>query len=148
MANEVWGLLGDLQFEARSAPDTLSFSESQAFAELPLIQSKPVVQWVGTDLREIRMSFFFSYSWCRPSEKLKELQEILAAHEPLAFSLGEGRYNGNYVLVSIDGTVGKTLPSGELLELGVRVSLLETTDEPIEGEQGAIIQVSPFEVVR
>lgn len=130
MTTQTWGLLGQLKFAAVDSPDSLSVTESESFAEIPLIQSKPVTQWVGSELRDLKMSFFFDYGWCNPAAKLKQLQEMLAAHQPLSFSFGEGNYNGNYYLENIDGSVSKTLPSGEMLELSVKVSLKETTDLP------------------
>ena len=167
MANESWGLLGDLKFLAADSPDSLSVSESESFAEIPLIQSKPVTQWMGSELRDLKMSFFFDYGWCNPAAKLKQLQSMLSAHQPLFFSFGEGNYNGNYYLENIDGSVSKTLPSGEMLELNVKVSLKETTDLPPVSEpensdgsvnaRGGIFQLqstkqqpkkSPFERVR
>ena len=152
MSGEIWGLLGSLQFKAVDSPDSFSVAESESFAEIPLIQEKAVTQWVGPDLRRLRMSFSFDYSWCIPSAKLAELQELLAAHEPLAFSFGEGNYNANYLLMSIDETVTKTLPTGEILELSVRVTLQETTEEPVDDgateatDTGTI--ANPFERVR
>lgn len=155
MAGEIWGLLGPLSFKAIDSPDSFSVSESESFAEIPLLQSKPVMQWVGSDLREFRMSFLFDYGWCNPSDKLKQLQDLLVAHEPLAFSLGEGNYNGNYYLLSVAGSVDNMLPTGELLGLSVRVTLKETTDLPVDEEQPELIGLtnlspkkSPFEQVR
>jgi phage protein U len=137
MTEAVWGLLGQLKFKAADTPGSLSVSESESFAELPLIQAKPITQWVGSELRDLKMSWEFDYSWCNPAAKLKELQAMLTAHEPLTFSFGAGNFNGNYYLEKLDSTVQRTLPSGEITELGVSVQLKETLDEPKPVEEPA-----------
>jgi phage protein U len=131
MSDIVWGLLGNLKFTAFGAPESLSLKESEDFAEIPLIGTKPVSQWVGTGLREVKLSIGFEYGWCNPATKYKELQTILTTHEPVALSIGDGTLNGNYYLQSIDGSVSSTLPTGEILAMQVSLSLTETTDEPV-----------------
>lgn len=108
------------------------------------IGQKPLLQATGDELNTLEMSFIFTAGWCKPDEQLKRLQEAMNAKQPLALGWGNGRFDGNYVIESLDSEITDTLPTGEVLALTVDVSLLETTDEPV----AAAPEPSPYLNVR
>lgn len=137
-SKQPWGQLGDLEFELAVSPRSFSYQEKTSFAEIPRIDAKPLQQWVGDELRKIKMSFRFGRPWCDPDEQLRRLQDVLADHQPQSLILGSGTFRGYYLLESIDATLQKTDAAGVTTFLEVNVELTETVDVPEEDEPVAL----------
>jgi len=60
----------------------------------------------------------------------KRLQEAMRAAQPMFLGVGQGRFNGYYVIESLGSTVQSTLDTGEISSLSVKVELMETLDKP------------------
>lgn len=137
-SKQPWGQLGDLEFELTVAPRSFSAQQKTSFVEVPRIDEKPLLQWVGDDLRSIKMGFRFGRPWCDPDAQLRRLQDELANHQPLSLILGDGVFRGYYLLESIDATLLQTDAEGKTMFLEVSVELKETTDVPEESEPVAL----------
>jgi phage protein U len=141
---ELWGALGDIQFEIFNAPLGAKYSEKSNYVEQRRILSKPVLQLVGEELQKIALTFRFSSGWCSPNEELKKLQEARVLAEPMTLVLGSGRFQGNYVIEDIKVTTLQTQIDGTVDLIIVEVNLLEVDElpEPVL----TISQAQPFEV--
>lgn len=137
----IWGVLGEIQFQAQDTPESLKFKQSVRFADLSRTEGKSLLQWLGADLTTATMAFSFDAGWCNPDEKLEQLQQAMADHEPMFLGLGAGRFKGYYLIEALSTVVKQTLTTGEAIALQVSVTLTETTEKP---QAKTELKKSPF----
>ena len=126
----VWALLGNIQLQLDEAPVRFEASERTRYTRIPRIEQKPTLQWLGDDLRTLRLGFRFNASWCNPEEQFRRLQEARQTREPMDLIVGGGEFRGYYLIEEIQAQVQQTDGEGNLLWLSVPVTLTETTDRP------------------
>ena len=146
MANAelVWGTLGDRVFRASESPDSFRFSQSTRYEQLGRIDQKPLLQGTGDELNKLQLSFVFIAPASNPSDSLKLLQDALTAREPMFLNTASVRFQGYYLIESIEISVSDTLPTGEIINAVASVSYIETTDRP----DGTPIETNPYVQVR
>ena len=125
-----WALLGDIQIQLDEAPLRFEASERTRYTRIPRIEQKPTLQWIGDELRALRLEFRFNASWCNPEEQLRRLQTARQNREPMDLIVGGGEFRGYYLIEQIQAQVQQTDGQGNLLWLTVPVTLTETTDRP------------------
>lgn len=138
-----WGALGTISFKADESPAAMRVKEATEWVEMPRIDAKALLQNVGHKLTEIDLSFTFSAGWCNPEQQLQRLRTAMLERQPMF--LAWGGYDGYYVVKDVSSVVRDTLPTGEVLHMGVTVSLLETMDRPTPIIVDAVL---PFLTVR
>ena len=137
----VWALLGDIQIQLDEAPIRFEASERTRYTRISRIEQKPTLQWLGDELRTLRLEFRFNASWCNPDEQFRRLQEARQTREPMDLIVGGGEFRGYYLIEEIQAQVQQTDGEGNLLWLSVPVTLTETTDRP----EPEVIARDPFQ---
>lgn len=121
----MYAQLGDIQFEGLKGFDSFSGTRSTNFAEHSKIESKPRLQRVGTNLEEIRIGVRFHASFCNPEVELAALDTKRENAEVLPLILGNGSYEGDFVIVAIERTKEIDDKQGNIISLVCNLSLKE-----------------------
>src|SRR5574337_846 len=121
----MFALLGDLQFDLITYFDGFESQFGTDFAEHPLIEGKPRLQFIGDKLDEIRIQLAFHLHYCDPEAELAKLKDALAAHQAMALVLGNGDYKGWFVLTDVQATSKHTDKAGTLIALEAGITLRE-----------------------
>ncbi|WP_249605386.1 phage tail protein [Chromobacterium sp. IRSSSOUMB001] len=121
----MYAVLGNIEFDLISYFDGLEQRSGSDFAEHGRIGGKPVLQFVGDKLDEIRIDLVLHASYCQPDEELQKLQAARQQHQALAFVLGNGDYKGRFVIAELQSTGRQTDRSGSLLAVEAQLSLRE-----------------------
>lgn len=121
----MFALLGDVQFDPITYFDGFESQFGADYAEHPLIEGKPRLQFVGDKLDEIRIQLAFHLHYCDPEAELVKLKDALAAHQAMALVLGNGDYKGWFVLTDVQATSKHTDKAGTLIALEASITLRE-----------------------
>lgn len=121
----MFALLGDVQFDIIAYFDGFESQFGADYAEHPLIEGKPRLQFVGDKLDEIRIQLAFHLHYCDPDAELVKLKDALAAHQAMALVLGNGDYKGWFVLTDVQATSKHTDKAGTLIALEASITLRE-----------------------
>lgn len=121
----MFALLGDVQFDLITYFDGFESQFGADYAEHPLIEGKPRLQFVGDKLDEIRIQLAFHLHYCDPEAELAKLKDALAAHQAMALVLGNGDYKGWFVLTDVQATSKHTDKAGTLIALEASITLRE-----------------------
>lgn len=121
----MFALLGDVQFDMITYFDGFESQFGANYAEHPLIEGKPRLQFVGDKLDEIRIQLAFHLHYCDPEAELAKLKDALAAHQAMALVLGNGDYKGWFVLTDVQATSKHTDKAGTLIALEASITLRE-----------------------
>ncbi|RIQ63480.1 phage tail protein [Bordetella avium] len=121
----MFALLGDVQFDLITYFDGFESQFGADYAEHPLIEGKPRLQFVGDKLDEIRIQLAFHLHYCDPEAELVKLKKALAAHDAMALVLGNGDYKGWFVLTDVQATSKHTDKAGTLIALEASITLRE-----------------------
>lgn len=116
---------GDVQFDLITYFDGFDSQFSVDYAEHPLIEGKPRLQFVADKLDEIRIQLSFHFHYCDPEAELAKLKKALATHEAMAMVLGNGDYKGWFVLTDVQAISKQTDPGGTLIALEATITLRE-----------------------
>lgn len=132
-------ILGNIQFEAITSPDSISRTDATTYAKHNLASGKPRLQPVANELEEISMSFKLRAEFCDPTQSVLKLKSAKDQFEVMPLILGNGRYLGDYVITSITETPTQTLSDGAIIEMTVQVSLQEfaSVDKVAQQQQAA-----------
>ena len=71
----MFALLGDVQFDLITYFDGFESQFGADYAEHPLIEGKPRLQFVGDKLDEIRIQLAFHLHYCDPEAELAKLKD-------------------------------------------------------------------------
>ena len=121
----MFALLGDIQFDLITYFDGMDAQFGADFAEHPLIEGKPRLQWVGDRLDEFRIDLSFHAWFCQPEAELVRLRQALQAHMAMSFVLGNGDYKGWFVLTDVQAMSRQTDQYGTLTSLEATITLRE-----------------------
>lgn len=117
--------LGSITFEGLQGFTSLDSTIEANYVQHALIDNKPRLQRVGTNLEEINAAIRLHTAFCVPENELAKLYEMLAKSETQPLTNGAGDYFGKFVLTSIQLTTTKTYANGRLLECEASIKLLE-----------------------
>ena len=143
----MWALLGDVQFELLFAPEQADLTARYNYAEHPVIEGKPKVQWTGDALKERNWTIRLHSVFCDPDVVMIAIRSMAGQHQAQALSLGTGEFLGRYVITEIHeltlvtdaagGTVSQTADIRLKEWIGQAASdsgeAVATTDQPVAG---------------
>jgi len=122
----MFAVLGEVPFEIVGSPEAFSDSRGYDYAEQRVVQARPRLQWLADDLMTIRMEMLLHLSFTNPTASLLLLRQAAEAHSAMPLIFGNGDFRGYFVITRID-TVSRQLSGvGEIIAIGVRVSLRES----------------------
>lgn len=144
MADALFGLLGDIEFDLSTSPNGFRVSERSKFAEHPKIESTPTLQWTGDELNELNFTFRFAAHWCNPDERVRVLRSARLKHTAMRLVVGNNVFKGSYVIQEVRSEIRRTDGTGKLVWVDVEVNLKES-DAVAAGASGSSgIGKSPF----
>lgn len=146
----MYAKLGDYIFENLIGFDSMTKTSAEKFAAHEVIEGKPILQHVGADLDEIRLSFLLHSRFCVPEDEIRVLNALKSSATILPFVTGAGEYQGDFVIESIDEDTFKTDSFGNIIEIILSISLLEHARIDIGGaaKQAAIDQAFATDLKR
>ncbi|GFM85416.1 hypothetical protein PSCICO_08150 [Pseudomonas cichorii] len=121
----MFAVLGKLEFEVASGITGMEQRGTADWAEHPLIKGKPKLEWIGEGLEEITFTMQLHPWLGDPEVRLRNLRELKAKHEPLAFVLGSGEYLGTFVVTDISSVPKRASADGRIFSTAVQVGLRE-----------------------
>lgn len=117
--------LGDIKFEALLGFESFTDSIEATYAEHALINRKPHLQRTGDGLKEFTGKINFHSSFCVPENEHQKLENKRFTGEIMPLIYGNGKYEGDYILVSITRTPLQTDPTGAYVYITCDISLKE-----------------------
>lgn len=120
--------LGSIKFEGLRSLDTLSDKIGTNYAEHALIEGKPRLQRVGTNLREFQATGLLHAAFCNPEAEYDALDKARQDAEVLPLVYGNGFYEGDFVITEISRTPENTDAQGNYIALRVSMTLKEFVD--------------------
>lgn len=125
MHAEVWGLLGDIEFQMADAPDAFDHKHSIDLPEHDLIEGRPAVQYTGENLQTLKLDFTFHSDWCDPDERVKQLWFIMLQHKPQRLVLGKGTFKERWLISQISSKLTRTDHLGRTVTIACTIDLKE-----------------------
>lgn len=119
--------LGDIKFELITYFNGWDETVSYNYAQHDRIENKPILQYLGKNLREENIHLNFHRSFCVPEDELKKIIEVADKATPLKFIKGNGEYVGVFIIEEIGKTTEQTSPEGDILSIQVNLRLKEYT---------------------
>lgn len=121
----MYAQLGNIVFERLVGFYSFDHTKEANIVEHALIDGRPRLQRVGTNLDKVRIDILFHVAFCSPEEQIKALDSARDESEIMPFVLGNGENIGTFVIKST--TVNhKHLDSiGNIIEASVSVDLME-----------------------
>jgi phage protein U/ElaB/YqjD/DUF883 family membrane-anchored ribosome-binding protein len=125
-------------------PTGMDSSQAYNYAEHPVIEGKPLLQYIGDGLETFNIQIRFHVSYCTPGLELKRLRAEAAKHQALPLLFANGTYKGRYVITGIDVTTEITADDGSLMSVDVKTTLKEWVDtDPLGSKQAAQQKIAP-----
>lgn len=121
----MYAALGTVEFDLVSYWSDFSHQQGVDFAEHALIGKKPRLQFVGDKLDTLNIGMKFHFAHVDPEAELAKLRTAMSAKRPLRLVLGNGRYEGRFVIESIGHDQWRCLRDGTKLHISVQVGLKE-----------------------
>src|SRR5688572_4243983 len=117
--------LGDIVFEGLVGFQSFSGNSEENYAEHATILNKPRLQKLGSKLDTRELSIRFHISFCDPELELNKLMEAKKKGQILPFTLGNGRYLGDFVIQKMGEDIQQLTVGAAIHEVIVSISLLE-----------------------
>lgn len=140
----MYAKLGNITFENRKGftgsvgLNEFSKASSVTYAEHKPLSGKPLLQATGPSLSEVTLSMRFHASFCNPEEELSAMKSSMENFEVLPLLLGNGRKEGEFVIMSINNVVEDADAEGNVFSYMVNCTLKEyTTPDRLRAEQEA-----------
>lgn len=121
----MYAQLGSIQFTTLKGFTGFTTTEETNIVEHALIEGKPKLQRLGTNLDTIELTMLFDVAFCIPQSEIDALNNSREAGEILPLVMGNGRFVGNFVIKSVNSTVLHSADDGTVLQAEVNASLLE-----------------------
>lgn len=121
----MYAQLGNYIFERLIGFESLTKSSAEKFAAHDVIEGKPILQHVGAELDEYRITFMLHSRFCVPEDEIKALSGLKSSATVLPFSTGAGDYKGDFVIASMDEDTYRTDADGNIIEAIISLYLTE-----------------------
>jgi phage protein U len=141
-------ILGAIGFGRLTSPVAYTSRTAASYAELNVIDGKPLLQYTGDGLQQISLDFFFHAEFCDPQYVWDSLSTLLAEHQALRLFQGDGLVVGQFVILDLARDTITAGENGALIAFDCRMELLEYVDsEPLltskaeqQGQAAALTQ--------
>lgn len=121
----MFAVLGDIPFEVVGSPESIESERVYDFAEHRVIESKPVLQWMGDGLERLKFDLRLHASFTNPAAQLALLRHTAAAHLALPLVFGNGGFRGYFVIESIGVRSQQLSAKGTPIAIGIALALRE-----------------------
>lgn len=128
----MYSQLGNIVFKGLKGYRAFQSTRETNFAQHPVIEGKPKLQRVGTNLEELALSIQFHASFCTPETEIAAMESARASATVLPFVSGTGEYFGTFVIKSLRKTMEELGTDGSIKFCTVEIELLEfATSDPL-----------------
>ena len=134
----MWAMLGDIRMELLRAPETADLSTKYNYAEHPVIEGKPKLQWSGDALKERNWTIRLHRAFCDPDAVMTAMRSMADKHQALPLSLGSGQYLGRYVVTEIHEQMLVTDAAGATVAQTADLKLKEWVGQDSSGTGEAV----------
>lgn len=121
----MYAQLGDIVFQGLIGFNSFDHSKEANLVEHALIDGKPILQRVGTNLDKIRIDIMFHVAFCNPEAQLRAMDSARDNGDVLPFILGNGTDLGDFVIKSTSQTTKQLDGNGGIREVTLSVELVE-----------------------
>jgi phage protein U len=121
----MFAILGNIPFEVLGSPERMESKRGYDYAAHPVVEDKPLLQWVGDSLQTITLELMFHASFTNPAAQLAMLEAAASDHQARALVFGSGEYRGYFVVTSLSVTSRVLGPSGQAIAIQARLVLTE-----------------------
>jgi len=118
--------LGDMKLFGVNGIDSFSSSTEANYVQHALIEGKPRLQRVGTNLETLTITFKLNALYCVPEEELTKWYELLNDSKVQYLTNQAGDYYGNFVVKSLKHDIIKQSSEGKIHHTEVTIELLES----------------------
>lgn len=139
--------LGDYIFEGIKLPQSWAGSFATNYAQIPIIDGKPVVQKTGEKLIEFDITAEFRDEFCTPADEVEALQLYRINGNVLQLTGGDGVNYGRYVITDISIVNVRASNDGYVSAIQASIKLLEynTTATTVKQTGAALKSSAPVE---
>lgn len=127
----MYAQLGNIIFTPVKGFTDVSVTSETNLVEHALIDGKPKIQRVGTNLETMEITILFDVAFCTPQSEVDALNSSREAGEVMPLVMGSGRFVGNYVIKSVQQTKVHEATDGTLLQAEVSLSLMEFANKQL-----------------
>jgi phage protein U len=138
MSTAPYAVLGTIEFNVIAYWSGIDQQQGLDFAEHALVGRKPRLQFVGEKLDTVKIDLKFHASYCDPEAELKKLRDAMAEKKVLRLVMGDGRYQGSFVIEILGNVHRKTSAKGTKLIIEASLGLKEYVEpKPLEAKRAA-----------
>lgn len=128
--------LGEYKFEGLKLPLSWGINFATNYAQIPIIDGKPVVQRLNEKLVEQELTVLFSDEFCNPKTELNALQLYRRNGNVLPLTGGDGTNYGKYVITEISVINERADHTGYISAISASIKLLEYNASATEIQSG------------
>jgi len=121
----MFALLGEILFEVLISPEAFRASNAYSYAEHKVIEARPRLQWLSTDLQKISLDLGFHVAFTNPAQQMNLLRAAAEDHQARPLVFGNGLHRGYFVIESLEETHQQLADDGSYVAISARVELRE-----------------------
>lgn len=133
---------GDSIFEGYTAPLTWGTTTEMDYAQIPIINGKPVIQVTGEKLQEPEFQVLYSDEFCSPKTEIDRLEKYVRNKNVFYLIGGDGVNYGKYVLCSVVKGFSRIDNTGYISQISATLKFLEYNTTRIVTYAGAALSSS------
>ncbi|HVA80974.1 MAG TPA: phage tail protein [Candidatus Binataceae bacterium] len=117
--------LGLIRFEVIGSPEGLESERRYVYAEQPVIDAQPRLQWTGDGLELLSFELLLHASFTNPELQALALRMAAETHQAMPLVFGNGVFRGFFVIESIATRATQLDAGGAPIALRLRLGLKE-----------------------
>jgi phage protein U len=117
--------LGPVRFQVIGSPQEILSRRRYDYAQHDVVETRPRLQWVGTDLERISFEILMHSSFTDPAAQMAALAGAAAAHLAMPLVFGNGVFRGHFVIESIATRSTQLSAGGNPIAITTRLELRE-----------------------
>lgn len=121
----MYAQLGTIQFTPIKGFSSIAATRETNLVEHALIEGKPKLQRVGTNLTTLEISILFDAGFCDPQTEIDALNNSRESAEVMPLVMGDGLFVGSFVIKAVSENQLNHTKEGTLTQAEVTVSLVE-----------------------
>jgi phage protein U len=121
----MYAILGNIRFSGLLSPGEFESTKETNLPEIGLIENKPRLQRIGEALEKVTISMRLQALFCDPQAEYTKLDDARKLGIIMPLIMGDGTFQGEYVIRSLTKSVAASFPDGRPETLDVEAELIE-----------------------
>ncbi len=122
----MYAQLGNIVFKGLKGFETFQSKRETNYAQHAVIDGKPKLQRIGSNLEEVTLAIQFHGAFCTPETEIGALERARDSAEILPLLLGSGEFVGNFAIQSIVKDIEDLDHLGSIKSAVLQVQLIES----------------------